>query len=85
MGNLWHATSISEISSQFKTDINFGLSSQIAKQRLALDGANALKKEKSVTAVTIFLRQLKNLVIWVLIVAAIVSNSYLIKHLSNRF
>lgn len=73
MKNLWHAISIKEISSQFKTDIDIGLSSQMAGKRLAIDGINVLKKEKNVTAFTIFLRQLKSLVIWVLIVAAIIS------------
>ncbi|EKE01950.1 MAG: hypothetical protein ACD_21C00016G0008 [uncultured bacterium] len=73
MENLWHARSIDEIAAQFKTNITMGLAQQEAKQRLVLDGANVLKKEKTITALTIFLRQLKSLVIWVLIVAAIVS------------
>jgi len=50
-----------------------GLSSAKATQRLAADGPNELKEGKRISPLQILLRQFKSLIIWILIVAGVVS------------
>ena len=50
-----------------------GLSAQEAAQRLARDGANALKEKKPPTRLQMFLSQLRDPMIYVLIAAAVIS------------
>lgn len=50
-----------------------GLSTQEAALRLAANGPNALKEGKRICPLRIFLDQFKSLIIWILIVAGVVS------------
>ncbi|MBI3037250.1 calcium-translocating P-type ATPase, PMCA-type [Candidatus Woesearchaeota archaeon] len=50
-----------------------GLSSEEAAKRLSEFGANELKEGKKASALEIFLRQFKNVVIWILIFATVIS------------
>ncbi len=50
-----------------------GLSAQAAAQRLAADGPNELKEGQHISPVQIFIGQFKSLIIWILIVAGIIS------------
>jgi len=50
-----------------------GLSATEAARRLAANGPNELKEGKSISAFQIFLRQFKSIIIWILIVAGVIS------------
>ena len=50
-----------------------GLSAVEAAKRLAANGPNELKESKRISPLQIFLGQFKSLVIWILIVAGVVS------------
>lgn len=50
-----------------------GLTDEEAAKRLAANGANELAEKKPVSPLTVFLGQFKNIIIWVLIAAGIVS------------
>lgn len=66
-----HSLSAEEIFGQLHTDAK-GLSSEEAAKRLKLFGENRLKEEKT-HLITIFFRQFKNVLIYVLIAASIIS------------
>jgi Ca2+-transporting ATPase len=69
----WHDRTIDEIVGQLTTDPTRGLSTREAAERLTQDGLNELSKGESVSPLTILAGQFSNLVIWVLIGAAVVS------------
>ena len=50
-----------------------GLSAQETAQRLTTNGPNELKEGKRINALQIFLGQFKSLIVWILIVAGIIS------------
>ena len=50
-----------------------GLSAQESANRLAANGPNELRESKRISPVQIFLRQFKSLIIWILIVAGVIS------------
>jgi Ca2+-transporting ATPase len=68
----WHKCTIEDIVK--RTGTNFqGLSSSVAKQRLLETGPNELQEGKKKSAVAIFLSQFKDVMILILLAAAIVS------------
>ncbi len=69
----WHAQEIDKVISALNSDPHLGLSSQEAKRRLEEYGPNELRKEKKASAWSIFLRQFKNILILILLVAVILS------------
>jgi Ca2+-transporting ATPase len=69
----WHDQSIPALTAQFHTDVQQGLTSAEAAQRLQHDGRNELRKGQTVSPLTLLAAQFSNLVIWVLIGAALVS------------
>jgi Ca2+-transporting ATPase len=71
--SVWHQQSLSEVVSQFTTNVEQGLTDEAVATRLASYGANKLRKGKRFSAFSIFISQFKSLVIWVLIGAAAVS------------
>ena len=71
-GEAWHNRSAEEVLTQFDSGAT-GLSAQEAAQRLAANGPNELKEGKRISAIQIFLGQFKSLIIWILIVAGVVS------------
>ena len=68
----WHQRSIEETVAALGVTTG-GLSSAEAARRLAADGPNELKEGRRISAVQIFLGQFKSLIIWILIVAGVVS------------
>ncbi|WP_157200552.1 HAD-IC family P-type ATPase [Methylomonas lenta] len=68
----WHRLSVEETLTQLGSS-SAGLSTQEAAIRLAANGPNALKEAKRISPLRIFLDQFKSLIIWILIVAGIVS------------
>jgi Ca2+-transporting ATPase len=69
----WHEQPISALTAQFRTDVQHGLASSEAAQRLQHDGPNELRTGKTVSPLALLAAQFSNLVIWVLIAAAIIS------------
>ncbi len=73
MTHTWHKLSAIETAGLLATDMEQGLSTEEAKNRLARYGQNKLDKGKRFSALVILISQFKSLVIWVLIGAAAVS------------
>lgn len=71
-GKAWHSQSAEEALAQLASTAE-GLSAQKAAQRLATDGPNELKEGKRLSPLQIFLGQFKSLIIWILIVAGVIS------------
>jgi Ca2+-transporting ATPase len=69
----WHTRPIADLTARFGTKVQRGLTFQEATQRLQQDGPNELRKEQAVSALTLLAGQFGNLVIWVLIGAALIS------------
>ena len=69
----WHAASGVEAARRLASDPRQGLSAAEASRRLAADGPNQLQRGEEISALEIFARQFRSLVIWVLIGAAGVS------------
>ena len=66
--------SIDSILKEFSTDKNNGLSDEEAKRRLEKNGPNKLSSKKPKTLFNIFLSQIKDAMIYILIGAAIISS-----------
>src|SRR5215510_872902 len=69
----WHDQPIPALTAQFRTDVQHGLTSSEAAQRLQHDGPNELRKGQTVSPLALLAAQFSNLVIWILIGAALVS------------
>jgi Ca2+-transporting ATPase len=72
MESYWQ-NSPDELARLFTTDLNRGLSSDEARSRYAKHGANQLAEKKGEGPLALFLGQFKNFIIWVLVVAALIS------------
>jgi len=70
----WYNISAEETLKQLDSSAD-GLSLQEAARRLATDGLNELKEVKKNNALHIFFSQFKSLIIWILIVAGIISGA----------
>ncbi len=68
----WHNRSAEAVLAQFNS-APAGLSSREAEKRLAANGPNELKEGKRINPLHIFFGQFKSVIIWILIVAGIVS------------
>ena len=77
----FYKLSLEEVLEKLKTDKK-GLSKQEAKKRLEIDGPNKLVEAKKESKLLKFFNQFKNLMIIVLLIAAIVS--FLISYLNKE-
>ncbi|MBO5864331.1 MAG: HAD-IC family P-type ATPase [Paludibacteraceae bacterium] len=68
-----HNESFESVVKGLKSDVNNGLSSEVAKQKLETEGFNEFQKKAHTSLVVKFLSQFKSFMIIVLIVAAIIS------------
>ncbi len=68
----WHSKSVEDVLAHLGSSAT-GLSAQEAAQRLAANGPNELKEGKRISPLQIFLGQFKSLIIWILIVAGVIS------------
>jgi len=71
-GEIWHNLSAEDVLAKLGSAAA-GLSAAEAAQRLAANGPNELKEGKRISPWRIFLGQFKSLIIWILIVAGVVS------------
>lgn len=69
----WWQLDIKDIIKIQETDLQNGLSSQEAKRRFSEFGPNQLKEKKGPSALSLFLEQFHDLIVWILIGAAFVS------------
>ena len=65
----WHSMEVDQILKQLNTDPQKGLTEDEVKTRLEKYGYNELKKEKKISALSIFINQFKNILIIILLVA----------------
>ena len=70
--DLWHSLSVQEAFKRLQTNGD-GLTQTEVEERLARYGTNELEEEKRASKLTLFLSQLKNPLIGVLIIAALIS------------
>lgn len=70
---LWWGFDTNDLCLELKTDIQHGLTSSEAKNRLEKYGLNQLPEQKRISPFKIFLRQFSSFIIWVLIVAAVIA------------
>jgi Ca2+-transporting ATPase len=71
-GEAWHSQSAGDVLGRLSSAAT-GLAAQEAAKRLAADGPNELKEGKRISPLQIFLGQFKNLIIWILIAAGVIS------------
>lgn len=69
----WHALSTEAVTATLKTDASDGLRADEAGRRLELIGANELPGAPPVSLSALLLSQFSNIIIWVLLAAAVVS------------
>ncbi len=69
----WHTVDISEVVHALKTDPKKGLDPEEARKRQEEHGPNVIKETKKISPVMVFLEQFNDFMIWVLIVAALIS------------
>ena len=69
----WHSKTAEETLEILKTDKDRGLSEEETKSRLATYGANELVAEEKTSALQIFVKQFKNLLLAILLVATAIS------------
>lgn len=77
----WHAQSPKEVAEILKTDFNFGLDENLIKQKEKIYGKNKLPQEKPLSSFKIFLHQLKNPLIYILVAAG--SITIFFKHFAD--
>lgn len=70
---VWHTKTAEDIVSELGTSIDNGLSGEEAKQRIEKYGFNTLEEKAKRSPIVLFLSQFNDFMIWVLIVAALVS------------
>lgn len=70
--SLWHSRTKAEVLGALDTSEN-GITDKEAQSRLERYGRNILKEKKHANALEIFLRQFKSLIIYILILAAVIS------------
>src|ERR1041385_594203 len=71
-GKTWHSQPAEVVLTKFGSTPK-GLPAQEAARRLAADGPNELKEARPISPLQILLGQFKSLIIWILVVAGLVS------------
>ena len=71
-GTVWHSQSAEQVLTRLAATAE-GLSSQESARRLATNGPNELKEGKPSSPLQMFLGQFKSLIIWILIIAGVIS------------
>ena len=69
----WHAHPVSKVEELLETNVQEGLSDKEVEQRRERYGLNELEAGKRTPAIRIFLSQFNDFMIWVLVVAAVIS------------
>ena len=70
---MWFKKKLEDVIQELNTNISFGLSCNEAKKRLLQYGENKLISQKKKTVLELFMEQLKDVMIYILFAAAIIS------------
>ncbi len=70
---MWYTGEIDEIRRNFRTNLNLGLTSEEAKERLKKNGLNKLDDKKKESIIIRFIKQFNDFMIIILIIASIIS------------
>lgn len=70
---LWHVLTPEAVAIALQSDLTDGLSAAEAQRRLRVSGPNVLPEAARPSALALFLRQFTSIIVWVLLVAALVS------------
>ena len=73
-GEAWHSQSAEAVLAKLGSS-SAGLSAREAAERLAANGPNELKEGKRISPLQIFFGQFKSLIVWILIVAGVISGA----------
>jgi len=71
----WHALPVAEVADRLATDPRAGLTAGEADRRLLAQGPNALAEQPAVPWWRTFLAQFRDLVIWILVAAAVIAGA----------
>ncbi len=71
----WHATGVAEVANALATDPSRGLSRAEAALRFAREGPNEIRGASDASLLALLAAQFRSLVVWLLIVAAVVSGA----------
>lgn len=80
----WHSKRITQVAEELATSTRKGLSPSQIKERTFLYGANEIKEKEVKSVFLVFLSQFNDFMIWVLLVAVIVSG-FVLKELIDAF
>jgi len=69
----WHSMTVEEVVTAIDTDVTSGISEEEAARRLVEHGPNSLGSDKGATRLSLLLHQFRDVLIWVLLAAALVS------------
>lgn len=70
---IWHSLEVEEVARILRTNLEQGLSEEEAKERQKKFGKNLLPKEKPLSGLRIFLSQFKNPLVYILLLAGLVT------------
>ncbi|BBO17667.1 ATPase [Candidatus Brocadia pituitae] len=73
MNTSWHTIQINEVAKNLDTNTDIGLSRAEAENRLRKYGYNQLEEKEGISPFLLFVGQFNNIIVWILMVAAIVS------------
>ena len=73
----WHALDVAQVAARLEADPEQGLSSAEAERRLATHGHNVLDADAGPSRLSIFLDQFRDVLVWLLLVAAFISGAVL--------
>lgn len=73
MSDGYYSLDFEKVISKFGSEEDKGLSQSVAEERLKDFGLNEIKKDSSISAISIFIRQFKSFIIYLLIFALVVS------------
>ena len=70
---VWHSIELLQVSKELDTDFDFGLTEDEVVRRLETYGYNELEKEERISPFSLFIRQFKNVLIVILLIAIVLS------------
>ena len=73
----WHTLTVADTAVELETDARRGLSEDEAARRLADHGPNEIQSDEGPGTLTLLARQLKSSLVWLLLVAAVISGALL--------
>ena len=73
----WHSLPVDEVVARVTSDPRHGLTEEEASRRLAEHGPNEIRSDEGPGTVSLLVRQVKSALVWLLLVAAVISGVFL--------